>query len=196
MVICTKKNGSLRRTINFQPLNQHATRETHHCQSPFHQARAIPRLTKKTIFDAWNGYHSVALAEEDRHYTTFITPWGRYRYLTAPQGYIASGDAYTARYDALVTNISNKTKCIDDALLWADDIEGSFHQAVEWLHICATNGITLNPDKFRFAEDEVEFAGFTVTPTEVRPADKFTAAIKEFPTPTNITRVAQKGHSK
>ncbi len=92
MVICTKKNGSLRRTINFQPLNQHATRETHHCPSPFHQARAIPRLTKKTIFDAWNGYHSVALAEEDRHYTTFITPWGRYRYLTAPQGYIASGD--------------------------------------------------------------------------------------------------------
>ncbi len=38
MVICTKKSGSLRRTINFQPLNRHATRETHHCQSPFHQA--------------------------------------------------------------------------------------------------------------------------------------------------------------
>ncbi len=65
----------------------------------------------------------MALADEDRHYTTFITPWGRYRYLTAPQGYIASGDAYTTRYDALITNVSNKTKCIDDALLWADDIE-------------------------------------------------------------------------
>ncbi len=56
MVICTKKNGSLRRTINFQPLNRHATRETHHCQSHFHQARAVPRQTKKTVFDAWNGY--------------------------------------------------------------------------------------------------------------------------------------------
>ena len=77
MVICAKKNGSLRRTINFQPLNQHATRETHHCASPFHQARAVPGNTKKTIFDAWNGYHSVALAENDRHFTTFITPWGR-----------------------------------------------------------------------------------------------------------------------
>ena len=62
MVICTKKNESLRRTINFQPLNQHATRETHHCPSLFHQARAIPHQTKKTIFDAWNGYHSVALS--------------------------------------------------------------------------------------------------------------------------------------
>lgn len=82
MVICTKKKGSLRRTIDSQELNKHATRETHHTQSPFHQAMH----TKKTIFDAWNGYNSVALAEENRHYTTFITPWGRYRYCTAPQG--------------------------------------------------------------------------------------------------------------
>ncbi|SMN12499.1 hypothetical protein SPBRAN_1281 [uncultured Candidatus Thioglobus sp.] len=135
--------------------------------------------TKMTIFDAWNGYHSVALAEQDHHYTTFITPWGRYRYCSPPQGYIASGDAYTARYNALVANVVSKTKCIDDALLWSDNITGAFHQATEWLHICAMNGITLNPRKFRFAEDTVEFAGFTVTPTEVRPADKYLQSITE-----------------
>ncbi len=79
MVICAKKNGSLRHTIDFQPLNAHATRETHHTQSPFHQARSVPQGMRKMVFDAWNGYHSVALHQEDRHYTTFITPWGRYR---------------------------------------------------------------------------------------------------------------------
>ena len=96
-------------------------------------------------FDAWNGYHSVALAESDRHYTTFITPWGRYRYRSAPQGYIASGDTYTARYDSLVSEVNNKTKSIDDALLWSTSIKDTFHQATEWLDICARNGITLNP---------------------------------------------------
>ena len=54
MVTCAKKNGSLRRTIDLQPLNTHATRETHHTQSPFHQARSVPHDTKKTVFDAWN----------------------------------------------------------------------------------------------------------------------------------------------
>ena len=44
-----------------------------------------PSRSRKTIFDAWNGYHSVALAKEDRHFTTFITPLGRYRYCSAPQ---------------------------------------------------------------------------------------------------------------
>jgi hypothetical protein len=125
---------------------------------------------KKTVFDAWNAYHSVPLYEEDRHLTTFITPWGRYRYKTAPQGYIASGDGYTRRYDEIVTDIPNKTKCIDDVLLWAYYLEESFFfQAVRWLDVYGRNGITLNPEKFVFGADEVEFAGFEITRDEVRP---------------------------
>ncbi|CAB4033724.1 Transposon Ty3-I Gag-Pol poly [Paramuricea clavata] len=61
MVVCAKKNGQPRRTVDFQALNLHATRETHHTQSPFHQARSVPTNKKKTIFDCWNGYHSVAI---------------------------------------------------------------------------------------------------------------------------------------
>uniref|UniRef100_A0A8C4Q621 Polyprotein n=1 Tax=Eptatretus burgeri TaxID=7764 RepID=A0A8C4Q621_EPTBU len=113
MVVCPKKNGQPRRTVDFQALNAHATRETHHTPSPFHQARSVPNGKKKTVFDAWNGYHSMPVCREDRHLTTFITHWGRYRYKTAPQGYIASGDGYTRRYDEIVSDIPNKTKCID-----------------------------------------------------------------------------------
>ncbi len=178
-LICAKKNGKPRRTIDFQPLNVHATRETHHTQSPYHQARSIPQGKKKSVFDAWNGYHSVPLHPEDRHYTTFITPWGRYRYRTAPQGYISSGDGYTRRYDEIASSIPNHTKCVDDALLWSDTIEESFFQACNWLDLCGRNGITLNPEKFRFAQDEVEFAGFEITTDTVRPCKKYIRAISD-----------------
>ena len=189
MVICPKKNGEPRRTVDLQPLNAHATRETHHTPSPFHQARSVPRGKKKTVLDAWNGYHSVPIREEDRHLTTFITPWGRYRYRTAPQGYIASGDGYTRRYDELVAEIPNKTKCVDDVLLWSDSIEDSFFQAVDWLDLCGKHGIILNPSKFALAEDTVEFAGFEITPDSVRPSRKYLQAILDFPTPTSITDI-------
>jgi len=59
MVVCAQKNGEPRRTFDFQALNAHATRESHHTPSPFHQARSVPQGNKKTVFDAWNGYHSV-----------------------------------------------------------------------------------------------------------------------------------------
>jgi hypothetical protein len=123
----------------------------------------------------------VALAEEDRHFTTFITP--------APQGYIAAGDAYTARYDALVSSISRKTKCIDDTLLWANTIKEAFHQATEWLDVCGWNGITLTLDNFRFALDEVEFAGFEIIMSEVKLCRIYLWAIEEFPIPQGITDV-------
>ena len=190
MVVCAKNDGTPRRTVDFQALNLYATRETHHTKSPFHQARSVPHGTKKTVFDAWNGYHSVQLHKDDRHLTTFITPWGRYRYCVAPQGYIASGDGYTRRFDEIVSDIPNKTKIVDDTLLWADNIEDSFWQAVNWLNICGRNGITLNPrPKFVFAADEVEFAGFIITPSTVKPSQKYYNAILGFPTPKNITDI-------
>ena len=129
------------------------------------------------------------LHKTDRHYTTFITPWGRYRYRTAPQGYIASGDGYASRYDGIVADIPNKTKCIDDTLLWSNHIGDAYEQATEWLDVCGRNGVTLNPEKFRFASDEVEFAGFEITPTTVKPCKKYVRAISDFPTPNNITDV-------
>ena len=189
MVICPKKSGKPRRTVDLQNLNRHAVRETHHTQPPFHQARAVPPNTYKTVFDAWNGFHSIPIAEEDRHLTTFITPWGRYRYCVAPQGYISSGDGYSRRFDEIVATVSRKTKCVDDTLLWSDSIEEAFFQAAQWLDICGHNGIVLNPSKFVFAQKTVAFAGFEITETKVRPCPRLIEAIKDFPTPQNITDV-------
>ncbi|CAC5355200.1 unnamed protein product [Mytilus coruscus] len=42
MVICPKRNGKSRRTVDFQALNAHTIRETHYTQSPFHPARSVP----------------------------------------------------------------------------------------------------------------------------------------------------------
>ena len=66
---------------------------------------------KKSVLDVWNAYHAVPIKEEDREKLTFITPWGRYRYLKAPQGYIASGDGYTHRDSIISSGIRNKITC-------------------------------------------------------------------------------------
>ena len=109
--------------------------------------------------------------------------------MMAPQGYIASGDGYTRRFDEIVSDVPNKTKCIDDTILWSDSTAAAFNQAVEWLYLCGNSGITLNPSKFVFAQDNVEFAGFEITPTSVRPSRKFLESIVDFPTPANITDI-------
>ena len=58
-------------------------------------------------------------------------------------------------------------------------------QAAQWPDICGRNGITLNPEKFIFAQDVVEFTGFEITNDTVRPCRRYLRAITAFPTSKN-----------
>ena len=113
MVICRKHNGDPRRTVDMHKLNNVSVRQCHPTQSPLQQAMTVPHNTKKSVLDAWNGYHSVRIREEDRHLTTFYTKSGRYRYRSAPQGFQASGDAYTHRYK-ITMGVKDVKRVIDD----------------------------------------------------------------------------------
>lgn len=66
------------RKHNLSPLNKFCQCDTFATESPFHLACRIPKDTRKTVTDAWNGYHSVPLRESNRHLTTFATPFGRW----------------------------------------------------------------------------------------------------------------------
>ncbi len=173
MVICPKKNGSL---IDFQALNRHASSTTHNPRiirpAPSHPTIAIRRLE-------W-----VPLCLPPRRGSPLYHTVGALPILHCPTGLHG---LWRRIYQSIVAHIGNKTKCIDDALLWAPDITTAYHQAAEWLDVCGHNGITLKPTKFRFAKDEVEFAGFDITNSTVKPSCKYLKSITEFPTPRNLT---------
>ena len=73
----SKPDGSPRRVVDMQSLNKHCVRDTHHVLPPFQQARLVPPRTWRSVTDAWKGYHSVPIREEDKHLFTFITEFGR-----------------------------------------------------------------------------------------------------------------------
>ena len=189
MVLSAKPDGSPRRTVDLQPLNKHSVRETHHTVPPAQQARAVPKHQIMTVTDAWNGYHAIPIKAEDRHKTTFITEYGRYRYRRAPMGFLASGDAYTHRYDMIVADLPRLAKVVDDTLLYDNlsDREAHWWRVIDYLERCGNNGIILNPEKFQFAVEEVDFTAFHLTGDEVKPRPKYLDAIRAFPRPTNIT---------
>ena len=54
MVVVPRKDGSPRRTIDFQKLNAATIRHTHHTPSPFQQVIKVPAGMFKSVLDAWN----------------------------------------------------------------------------------------------------------------------------------------------
>ena len=191
MVVVRKNDGGPRRCADLSPLNKYCERETHPSRSPFHLARSVPHSSYKTVFDAWNGYHSVPIRKEDRHYTTFVTQWGLFRYVRAPQGYLSSGDGYNRRLDDILAHFERLLRCVDDSMLHDDEskMEDHWWRVIEFLEVTGNSGVVLNPEKFQFSQKTVDFAGFRVAEDTVEPLPKYLDAIREYPTPKNITDI-------
>ena len=187
MVVLSKEDGSPRRTIDFQRLNAQCQRETHHTSTPFQLASQVPAHTKKSVVDAVDGFHYVALDSKSQPLTTFITEWGRFMYLRMPQGFVVEGDAYTRRYDEIIDGVERKVKIVDDTLLYDKSNEQAFYHMWDYLTLCANNGVVVNAKKFKFCQNTVDFAGLTITPTGVTPSANTLSSICDFPRPPDLT---------
>ena len=91
--------------------------------------------------------------------------------------------------DLIVNGTDNYDHCVDDSILWDNDIETNFHRVCSFIEKCANAGCVFNPKKFQFAQDKVEFLGFKITKSGLQPTNSFIECIKSFPEPKNLTDV-------
>lgn len=57
------------------------------------------------------------------------------------------------------------------------------------LTVAGKSGVIFNKEKFQFAQQEVDFAGFRVSEYRIDPLPKYFSAIRDFPTPTSTTDI-------
>ena len=103
--------------------------------------------------------------------------------------FLASGDAYSRRFDEIITDVERKTKCVDDTLIWDDNLNEHWWRMIDFLTLLGNNGVILNKGKFQFAKRTVDFAGFQISKKSIKPAQKFVDADLQFPTSTKLTDV-------
>ena len=187
MITVPKHSGEPRRTVDLQALNRASVRQTYPTKSPFMLASEVPAGKIKSVLDIWNSFHSVEIRKEDRDKTCFLTPWGRFRYCVAPQGYLSSMDGYCHRFALTTEEFDNKVVIVDDSLVHSDDVEKNFYDVCKYIKTCHDNGLIFNPDKFQFGMETVDFAGLEVTMDGVKPSSKFLEAIRSFPRPDSLS---------
>ena len=79
---------------------------------------------------------------------------------------------------------SDQQTCVDDSIVYNDNIEQNFFNICQFLEIGGKGGCAFN-----FAQLEVEFLGFKITPNGIKTNDEFLNNILNFPAPQNITDV-------
>ena len=119
--------------------------------------------------------------------TTFITPWSRYQFLRNPQGLISAGDVFNQCLDQAFGDIPQFAKVVDDGLVFTDTFLSQVSTTCKVVQKAREHGITLSPHKFEFAVPKVHFCGYTISRSGWTLDQDETAAIANFPEPTNRT---------
>ncbi|KAK3877390.1 hypothetical protein Pcinc_017902 [Petrolisthes cinctipes] len=152
---------------------------------------SVKALLKRCLLGSpksgYSGYHQIPLDYESRKLTTFIAPWGRFRYCRTPMGHCAAQDALTKRFDDIITDTPRKLKCVDDTLLHDRSIVESFWHTYDLLQRCMEDGVTLRPDNFSLCKRSVTFAGYLLGWKEYQPSHDFTRSIMEFTIPSSLS---------
>ena len=190
IVVAPKKNSDdIRLCVDFSKLNRYVKREFYSMYTP---CDAIADICGKqsqffTVFDALKGYYQCPLDEQSQLLTTFLTPFGRFKFLRAPFGICSISEHYNRRMDEAFEGLNNYRRIVDDIVIFDENVNDHIARVRKFLHRCAELGISINKDKFNFLKTSVTFAGYELSNQGYKIDKSLLKAINDFPLPTCIT---------
>ena len=140
--------------VDLSKLNRFVRRERYPSTTPAEAVADIAQSKAKyfTVFDALIGYHQCPLDEESQKLTTFITPFGRFKYLRAPYGILSISERYNRRMDEAFAGLSDFRKIVDNVVVFDSDPKKHVQHVRQLLRHCEEKKISLNREKFQFGQ--------------------------------------------
>ena len=185
-IVVTPKKGTdkIRMCVDLSHLNKYVKRERYQSVTPAQAVADIASNNAKvfTKLDALKGYHQCPLDDASQILTTFITPFGRFKYLRAPYGISSISEHYNRRMDEAFAGLSGYRRIVDDVVIYDSDQESHAAHVRQFLQRCTDCGITLNSDKWEYAQTQVTFAGFQLSSEGYSIDKSITEALSNFPT--------------
>ena len=189
LVIVEKKNGNLRICLDPRDLNKAIMRE--HYKLPSREEIAS-QFTGAKIFsklDASSGFWQVQLDDASSRLCTFITPFGRYRFLRLPFGISSAPEVYHKIIHDLYEGLPGVNTMMDDIIVWGTTQEEHDKRLRQVMEIARRANLTLNREKCLFSVNRLTFIGDVLCEDGIQPDPAKIAAIMNMKRPENKTEV-------
>ena len=114
---------TLRVCVDLSKLNRCVHRERYQSPTPAEAVADIAAEEAKffTVLDAQKGYHQCPLEETSQPLTTFITPFGRFKYCRAPYGLSSIAEHYNCRMAEAFEGLSGFRRILYDIVIYDKD---------------------------------------------------------------------------
>ena len=187
IVVVPKANGAVWICVNLTHLNKAINREIQPMASV---DESLSKLANSKIFtklDAKSGYWQLPLSEDSRKFTTFITPFGRYKFNRLPFGINSASKIFQRTVLQTLGDLEGVICHMDDILIHAADQNTHNHGVRLVLQRLQDAGVTLN-EKCQFSKSRVKFLGH-INSEGVHADPMKVEAIQQFPRPTTMTEL-------
>lgn len=172
-----KPDGTVRMCIDYRRLNAVTLEDGFYMPTFDDILERIGYSKVLTKLDLAKGYYQVEVAMEDRDKTTFISPFGKYRFTRMPFGLKNAPAIFQRLVDKVLRDCFEfAATYIDDILVFSKTWEEHIEHLGEVLQALERHGLTVKPSKVEFGRKYVEYLGHVVGDGKVAiPAHRVTA---------------------
>ncbi|XP_030848894.1 uncharacterized protein K02A2.6-like [Strongylocentrotus purpuratus] len=187
LVVVMKKNNQLRVCLDPRDLNRSIKREHYQLPSRDEITAQFAGAKYFSKFDASSGFWQIELDEESSRLCTFITPFGRYRFLRLPFGVCSAPEVFHKIVHNLFAHIPGVNTMMDVIVVWGSTQQEHDTRLKQVLDIAQEANLKLNRDKCEFNVSQMTFIGDVISGFEqgVQPDPKKVAAILNMERPQN-----------
>ena len=186
IVPVVKPNGRIRICVDLKRLNSSVMREHYPLPTVDDTLAKLRGAKIFTTLDLTSGFWQIPLADDCVDLTTFITPFGRFRFKRLPFGITSAPEIFQRRLQQLMDDIPNVLVFIDDIIVFGTTLAKHDEALGKVTDRLKTAGLTLNDRKCRFRQHEVKFLGHCVSSSGVQPDAEKLAAIAKLPAPNDV----------
>ena len=187
LVCILQDSGEIRQTVDMRLANKAIVRERHPIPTTKEMLTGLQGAKVFSKLDLKQGFHQIELDEGSRDVTTFITPFGLFRYKRLSMGLNCAPEQFQYVIQTALSGLAGVQNLADDIILHAKDRAEHDIRLRALLARLQEVGLTLNPRKCAFRLNSIKFLGYVVSEDGVSPDRQKVESILNFSKPENVS---------
>lgn len=185
VVLVDKKDGSKRFCVDYRGVNNLSKKDRYPIPRVDDSLDLLPGNQFFTTLDLLSGYWQIPVAAEDMEKTAFTTPVGLFEFTVMPFGLRNAPSSFQKAMDSVLAGLKWRT-CIvyfDGVLVFSKDFDTHLHDLEAVLQRLENFKLKLNPRKCNFAQQQIHYLGYVVTPDCLHVDPQKVSAVRKLSVP-------------
>lgn len=193
VVIVPKPSGEPRFCVDYRALNKLTVKDSYPLPRIDESLDFLARGSFISTIDLARGYWQVAMSEQSKPMTAFISHCGLYQFRVLPFGLCNAPATFQRLMNSVLAGLIYKSCAVylDDIVVASPTFDQHIIDLKDVLTRLETAGLSVKLAKCQFCRSELTFLGYNVTAEGIRPCVEKVRAVTEFMPPTCVKQVRQ-----